>query len=126
MPQVVPETEHYFAGGMYCRVVREAAGTLVVGKKHKKAHFYIIVEGAIAVVQNGAERKVYEAPSIIVSNPGTQRALFILEDSVFLTVHRTDKTDLDEIEAEQIESDQLALFDSHNQLKESLTWLGTT
>ena len=121
MPQVELQTEHYFAGGMYCRVVSRPAGTLIVGKKHKHAHFYIVVEGAVAVIQDGAERKVYEAPSIIVSLPGTKRAVLALEDSVCLTVHRTDKTDLDEIEAELIEPDPLALFDSRNQLKGLLT-----
>jgi len=121
MPQVELQTEHYFAGGMYCRVLRRPAGTLIVGKQHKHAHFYIVVEGAVAVIQDGAEHKVYEAPSIIVSLPGTKRAVLALEDSVCLTVHRTDKTDLDEIEAELIEPDPLALFDSRNQLKGLLT-----
>jgi hypothetical protein len=35
-----------------------------------------------------------------------------------LTVHRTDETDLDEIEAELIEPDDTALFDSTNKMKD--------
>ena len=117
MPQYVPETEHYFADGMYCRLVKRAAGVLIVGKVHKREHFYMVVQGAVAVIQDGAERRVYEAPSIIVSRPGTKRAVLAIEDSVCLTVHRTDLTDLDEIEAELIEPDETALFNSGNQVK---------
>lgn len=117
MPQYVPETEHYFADGMYCRVVKRAAGVLIVGKVHKREHFYMVVQGAVAVIQDGAERKVYHAPAIIVSQPGTKRAVLAIEDSVCLTVHRTDKTELSEIEAELIETDGEALFGPDNQLR---------
>jgi len=38
-------------------------------------------------------------------------------DAIGITFHKTDKTDLDEIEKEMIESDEFALFDSSNKLK---------
>ena len=117
LPQAEVETEHYFADGMYCRVVKRAADTLIVGKVHRREHFYMVVSGAVAVIQDGAERRVYHAPAIIVSAPGTQRAVLALEDSVCLTVHRTDKTDLDEIEAELIEPNELARFGADNKVK---------
>lgn len=117
MPQVECQTDHYFADGMYCRVVARDEGTLIVGKVHKREHFYMVVQGAVAVIQDGAERKVYHAPAVIVSKPGTKRAVYALEDSVCLTVHRTDKTDLAEIEAELIEDDPTALFGPDNKPK---------
>jgi hypothetical protein len=58
-----------------------------------------------------------EAPAVVISSPGTKRAVLALEDSVCLTVHRTDKTDLAEIEAELIEYDPTALFGPDNKLK---------
>ena len=54
---------------------------------------------------------------IIESKSGTKRVTFALSDAIGITVHKTDKTDLDEIEAELIEPDELALFDSSNKLK---------
>ena len=117
MPQVALETQHYFADGMYCRVVPRPAGVLIVGKVHKREHFYMVVKGSVAVIQDGTERRVYEAPAIIVSRPGTKRAVIALEDSVCLTVHRTDKTDLAEIESEIVEPDDTALLGPANTLK---------
>ena len=117
LPQAELPTNHYFADGMYCRVVERAAGVLIVGKVHKREHFYMVVKGSVAVVQDGAERKVYTAPAVIVSKVGTKRAVLALEDSVCLTVHRTDKMDLAEIEAELIEPATDALFGPDNKLK---------
>ena len=49
LPQYEPETKHTFHGGMYCREVFRHAGVLVVGKVHKKEHFYYIVSGTVAI-----------------------------------------------------------------------------
>lgn len=117
LPQLQLETSHFFAPGMYCRVVSRPAGAVIVGKKHKAAHFYIVCKGRIAVVSADGSRRVLEAGDVVVSQPGTQRAVVALEDSICLTVHRTDLTDVDAIEQELIEPDDLALFDARNQLK---------
>lgn len=117
MPQVELVTNHYFADGMYAREVERPAGTLIVGKVHKKEHLYIVTKGKVQVVMDD-EVKTYAAPAVIVSRPGTKRAVLALEDSVCMTVHRTKKRNLDKIEQELIEEDRLALFDSANKLKE--------
>jgi hypothetical protein len=117
MPQIELQTDHYFADGMYARVVARPAGTLIVGKVHKKEHFYIVAKGKVQIGKN-----VYEAGTIILSKPGTKRAVFALEDSVCMTVHRTNKKNLVKMEKELIEDDPTALFDSTNKLKvEELT-----
>ena len=116
MPQVELTTNHYFADGMYAREVFRPAGTLIIGKVHKREHFYIVTRGAVQVVMEG-EPRVIRAPAVIVSKPGTKRAVLALEDSVCMTVHRTKHRDLDKIERQLIKKDPLALFDSSNQLK---------
>ena len=47
MPQAELETEHYFSEGMYCRKLTRPAGTLIVGKVHKKPHFFLCAKGEI-------------------------------------------------------------------------------
>lgn len=115
LPQAELETWHYFADGMYARVVPRAKDTLIVGKVHLREHFYIVAKGRVRVT-GGDEVVDLEAPAIIVSQPGTKRAVLALEDSVCMTVHRTDKKDLAEIEAELVEPDDAALFNHENKL----------
>lgn len=109
MPQVELPTTHFFADGMYCRSLERKAGTLIVGKVHRREHFYIVAKGKVQIGKD-----VYEAGTILVSEPGTKRAVLALEDSICMTVHRTKKRNLDEIEKQLIEPDEKALFDSHN------------
>ena len=116
MPQVELETEHYFSGGMYCRKLIRPAGTLIVGKVHKQAHFFLCAKGEIIAWSENGMKKLC-AGDIIESKPGTKRVTLALSDAIGITFHKTDKTDLDEIEAELIEPDDLALFDSSNKLK---------
>jgi hypothetical protein len=106
-------TDHYFADGMYARVLFRPKGALIIGKVHKKEHFYIVAMGCVQI-----EKNVYPAGTVIVSKPGTKRAVLALEDSICLTVHRTKKRNLANIEKQLIEPDAKALFDSSNKLKE--------
>lgn len=117
LPQAELVTEHFFSPGMYCRRVFRPAGTLIVGKVHKEPHFFLCAKGEIiAWTENGMKK--LQAGDVVESKPGTKRVTLATQDSIGITIHKTDKTDLDEIEAELIEPDDLALFDSSNKLKE--------
>ena len=117
LPQLELGTEHRFADGMYARILSRMAGDLIVGKVHRREHFYIIAKGCVAVSDGGEPAQVHEAGTVLVSKPGTKRAVLALEDSICMTVHRTDKLNLDDIENELIEPDPGALFDAGNNLK---------
>jgi mannose-6-phosphate isomerase-like protein (cupin superfamily) len=119
MPQIALETKHHFADGMYLRELARPAGTTIVGKVHRREHFYIVLQGEVTVVGEGGPVRL-KAPCILVSPPGTKRAVYAHVDSICCTVHRTDSTDLEEIERELIEPDETALFDAHNRLKTEL------
>jgi len=116
MPQAKLETEHYFSGGMYCRKLTRSAGTLIVGKVHKKDHFFLCAKGEIIAWSEGGMRHLYPG-DVICSKPGTKRVTLAVTDAIGITFHKTNKTNLDKIEKELIEPDELALFDSNNQLK---------
>lgn len=95
------ETRHYFAKGLYAREVRIPAGALVTGKIHREEHINIVSKGRIAVVTETGQ-EIVEAPAIIVSGPGTKRAVLALEDTVWTTIHATEERDLDKLEANLI------------------------
>ena len=116
MPQAELETEHYFSDGMYCRKLIRPAGTLIVGKVHKKDHFFLCAKGEIIAWSESGMRHL-KAGDVICSKPGTKRVTYAVTDAIGITFHRTDKTDLDEIEKELIEPSEIALFDSGNKLK---------
>lgn len=116
MPQAELQTEHYFSGGMYCRKLTRSAGTLIVGKVHKKDHFFLCAKGEIIAWSEGGMRHLREG-DVIVSKPGTKRVTLAVTDAIGITFHKTSKTNLDKIEKELIEPDELALFDANNNLK---------
>jgi quercetin dioxygenase-like cupin family protein len=110
------QTEHYFHGGMYARKLTRPAGTLIVGKVHKQDHYFLCAKGEIiAWSEKGMVH--LNAGDIIESRPGTKRVTLAVTDAIGITFHKTDKTDLDEIEKDLIEPDELSLFDSNNKLK---------
>lgn len=116
MPQAELETEHYFSGGMYCRKLTRPAGTLIVGKVHKKDHFFLCAKGQIIAWSEKGMVTLNEG-DVIASKAGTKRVTLAVTDSIGITFHKTNKTNLDKIEKELIEPDELALFDSSNKLK---------
>jgi quercetin dioxygenase-like cupin family protein len=116
MPQAELVTEHSFSPGMYLRKVFRPAGTLIVGKVHKEPHFFLCVKGEIIAWTEGGMKHLY-AGDVLESKPGTKRVTLAVTDAIGITIHRTDKTNLDEIETELIEPDTAALFDSSNKLK---------
>lgn len=120
MPQAELETEHFFSPGMYLRRVYRPAGTLIVGKVHKQPHFFLCAKGEIIAWTETGMRRL-QAGDVVESKPGTKRVTLAVTDSIGVTVHLTDKTDLDEIEQELIEPDETALFDSGNKLKQIVT-----
>lgn len=117
LPQTQMVTRHYFADGTYCRELLIPQGVTLVGKVHKREHLCILLQGELTI-SDGESSRTLKAPCIFVSPPGVKRAGYAHEDSIFVNVHRTNSTDLDEIEREVIEQDPVALFDARNFLLE--------
>jgi quercetin dioxygenase-like cupin family protein len=120
LPQTLePVTRHYFADGMYCREVFRKQGVLVVGKVHKKEHFFMVVQGTLAFwTEEGMKRE--SAPYIWVSKPGTKRVTLALEDTTVVTVHQVSSSDIDEIEKELVEDEPASAYGPGNVLKNPL------
>ncbi len=99
----VPKSEQ-FGCFTYGREITMPRGAVIAGKIHKHPHLNIITKGVIAVKTEFGQ-EVYKAPVTFVSNPGTKRAVFALQDTVWTTIHLTSygsEEDLDKIEDEVI------------------------
>ena len=109
-------TEHLFHGGMYCRQVWRPAGCLIVGKVHKKEHFYMIVSGTITVTTDSGVETI-TGPMLICSKPGTKRAVYAQTDALCMTFHRVDSDTVEEVESELVEDDPNSMFAVGNKIK---------
>jgi hypothetical protein len=117
MPQAELATQHFWADGMYGRFLPRPKDTLIVGKIHRREHFYIVCCGTVRITQGDGPACEVTGPAVLVSKPGTKRAVYAVTDATCMTVHRTKKRNLEKIERELIEPDRTALFDARNQLK---------
>lgn len=114
--QYEPPTDHIFHGGMYCRQVWRPAGCLIVGKIHKKEHFYMVVFGTVHITTDDGVQTV-TGPYLMCSKPGTKRAVYAETDALCITIHRVDSTDVESVESELVEEDPNTLFAVGNKVK---------
>lgn len=96
-----PNTSHHFADGLYGRELFIPAGTILTGKMHRGRHLNVLAQGDITVwTEDGMKR--LQAPAVIVSEPGTKRVGYAHTDTVWITIHASEETDLAALEAELI------------------------
>jgi hypothetical protein len=96
--------EHLFADGLYIRKIFMPAGQVIVSKIHKYNHPYFVLKGKVSVLTDTGVEKI-SAPHYGITTVGTKRVLNVIEDTIWITVHATDKTDLKEVEEEIIAKD---------------------
>ena len=96
LPQIDPPVEHVFAEGLYARPMYMKAGETVVGATHGKEHL-CVVQGHCIVV-DGVTRRELKGWNVFVSKPGAKRAIIAIADTVWMTVHATELTDVEAIE----------------------------
>jgi hypothetical protein len=91
--------EHTLIDGMYTRKLFIPKDSFIVGKIHLKPCINVVVKGDISIVTETGKGRL-QAGEVLASPAGLQKLGFAHEDTVFVNVFRTDKTDIAEIEAE--------------------------
>lgn len=96
--QIEIPVKHYFSQGVYAREITIPAGTMLTGKIHKYEQLNILSTGEMSVLTDDGMKTV-KAPFTIVSPPGTKRIAYTHTECVWTTIHGTDETDVEKIEA---------------------------
>jgi hypothetical protein len=108
MPQMQIPVGNTFCGGMYARTAFIPKGTTMTGAIHKQDNLNIMVSGEITVVTEEGENR-FTGFNMIVSKVGTKRAAYAHEDTIWITILKTEETDVENIERTLVTNDYAGL-----------------
>jgi hypothetical protein len=100
-PSEYNPVKHYLHSNFYIREIFNPAGELIVTKIHKVAHPFFLLQGTMSIMTEDGEERI-SAPYYSMTQPGTKRIIYAHTDCILVTVHYTDKTDIDEIEKDVV------------------------
>ena len=98
--------KHSFADQVYIRQMDMKQGQLVIGAIHNHQHAWFLMKGRVLINNNGEEVE-HVAPCYTVSEPGSKRFIYALEDSIFVNVHKnpSNTKDIEKLEKEIVSFD---------------------
>jgi hypothetical protein len=97
LPPVEIETYHHFSKGLYAREIRIPAEVLLTGKIHRLDHLCIVASGTCRIITEDADN-IITGPCTFTAFAGVKKVIYAETNTVFMTVHSTDLTDISEIE----------------------------
>ena len=100
LPQVECPLVHRFTPGLYTREIFMPKGTLIISRVHKTEHPFAVLAGRATVWAEDGGVVTVEAGHLGITQPGTRRMLYILEDCRWATFHPTTETDLAKLQDE--------------------------
>jgi hypothetical protein len=107
---VDPHEEHLWLPGLYVRQVTNEKGSFVITMKHAAEHPWFCLRGHLLVrdLETGGLHEIRGGDRGVTA-PGTQRAIYAVEETVFVTVHPNpdDCRDLAELELRLIVRQEL-------------------
>ena len=108
IPQEKREVDHYFSDGTYTRSAKIAGGRFIIGKRHAKGHVTMLLYGDATIITEQGQERV-KGPRIWIDEPGIKRAIYTHAESLFVTVHATSATNVEDAEKDLIVNENLQL-----------------
>ena len=99
MSEVFP-LKQTLEGGLYTRELFMPEGSLVVSMIHKQQHPSFLLKGKVSYLTDAGEVKTIVGPTTIFTQTGTQRVLYMHEDTNWCCVYKTDAETFEEAEAD--------------------------
>jgi hypothetical protein len=101
-PAEIPVVHHH-TPGLYIREMHGPMGAMVVTMRHKTEHPFVLLKGRVRLISETEGEVIYQAPYLGITKPGTRRVAYFEEDSVWVTFHPTEETDVEKIAAQILE-----------------------
>lgn len=100
LPQFECPLKHYFVDGLYVREIFIPAGCVLVGYIHMQPCITTISKGRI-LINDGAATKEMSAPMTMTVPPGSKKAGYALEDTIWSDAYLNldNEQDIDRLEA---------------------------
>ena len=92
--QFTPDLQQFFGNGVYMRQVFLPAGSMASGRIHKRPCWNILLIGETEVATEDGV-KLMVAPQVFESPAGVKRAVRVISDTIWITVHAYDGTEQD-------------------------------
>ena len=98
--------KHLFADQIYIRQMNIKQGQVIIGAIHNHLHAWFLMEGKV-IINNNGEIIEHIAPCYTVSEPGSKRLIYALEDSIFVNVHKnpSNTENIEDLEKEIVSFD---------------------
>ncbi|MDC1452455.1 hypothetical protein N8371_08655 [Vicingaceae bacterium] len=95
------EIKHSFADQVYIRQMTMLPNQIVIGAIHNHEHVWFLLKGKVSINDNGVIID-HIAPCYMVSQPGSKRAIYAHEHSIFVNIHKnpSNTKDIDKLEKE--------------------------
>lgn len=84
------QCNHYFSHGLYTRELHLPAGIVITGAIHKFSNVNIVSKGKVVAVTDQGRMEI-EAPYTFVSGELVKKAIYAIEDTVWINVLPWDK-----------------------------------
>ncbi len=92
--------KQHLEGGLYTREIFMPKGSLIVSMIHKQNHPSFLLKGKLSFLNDDGIVETIEGPYKIFTKIGTQRVLYIHEDSTWCCVYKTNAMTFEEAEAD--------------------------
>ena len=98
---------HKTVNGMHSRILFISKGDFLTGRIHKAPYIDILVSGKVIVrsfMEDGSEEpaEVHIGPKFFEGREGRKRVLEAMEDCVWITVDRTEHSEIEDIKREVV------------------------
>lgn len=103
--------EHFICNNTYTRQITLPKNTLLTGKVHNFDHTSIISQGEVTIMTEEGVTHV-KAPATWISKAGTKRLIYVHEDTIWATIHQSDKTSVEELEKELVHESDLSWIEN--------------